>query len=254
MSSLTSLVTAHGPIKPGTKGLDVKALQVALQQAGYRVDADQDYGPRTLMVVKQFETQHGLPPDGVVGAREAALLDLPHSTLVEVATPMIAKTGWPHDDTASLISYYGDPRPDLDRWKAQNVTTVPCPFPLYYAGSLWPHPIPIHKKCALALASALSRIWDAAGKDPHSPILVHVRNYSGSGNLRPVRGADSSRISTHGFWAAIDYDSEHLPLGVGIPASAMPREVVDAYLQTGAFWGNNYTGRKDPMHFQWAHE
>lgn len=252
MSSLASLVT-KAPLKEGDDGAAVLALQLALSQAGYRIGQDSDFGPRTKMVVQQFQTQHGLRPDGVVGPLTAALLDAPHETLVTTAVPLVKapvpgqlQVATPHDDTASLLAFYGKP------WEDSSLLThVPCPWTLYYEGKVWPHPIPFNSKAAKGLAGALNAVWEVAGGNDSS-LLTHIRNYSGSYEYRPVRG--SSRLSCHAFGVAIDFDAEHLPLGHGVPATEMPKEVVDAFKANGAFWGGDYTGRKDPMHFQWAHE
>lgn len=253
MSNLSSLVAIDGPLRLGvTPGPDVRTLQLALSQAGYRVGQDGEFGPRTDMVVRQFQRQHGLDPDGKVGPITAALLDAPHGVLIANAAPIMHATGFPHDDTASLIAFYGNPTGNLEQWKAANVVPVDCPWTLYYEGREWPHPIPFHRKAAPAFEAAFGSIWLAAAKDDHSQLLHHVRAYSGSGNLRPVRG--SSRISTHGFWAAIDFDAEHLPLGHRVPAEEMPAVIVEAFKAQYLFWGGDFVGRPDPMHVQAAHE
>lgn len=254
MSSLASLVGAHGIIAVGDQGDDVTVLQIALRSAGYRIAVDGDFGPGTLSAVKRFQAQHGLLGDGKVGPLTAAMLDAPHESLVETAKPVIVEIPatsykWPMDDTASLVAFYGDPRRGLAEWESSNVVVVEAPFPIYYEGRLQSK-IRFHRKAADALAVALGKIEEAAQLD-HS-VLKHVTNYSGSGNFRPVRG--SSRLSTHAFWAAIDFDAEHLPLGKGVSVDEMPAVVVDAFKSTGAFWGGDYAGRKDPMHFQYAHE
>ncbi len=250
MSSLASLV-ATGPLKLGDDGSAVLALQLALSQAGYRVGQDGDFGPRTQQVVAQFQTQHGLRSDGMVGPLTAALLDAPHETLVATAKPLTnqitAQIGshpypaMPHDDTASLLAFYGKP------WiNAALLTTVPVPFPMSY-GAAPVTKIQVHVKSADALKRALETI---AAFEP--AVRKHVQHFSGTYNYRPIRG--SSRLSCHAFGAAIDFDAANLPLGHGVPASEMPQEVVDAFESQGFFWGGDYTGRKDPMHFQLAHE
>lgn len=251
MSSLSNIVASDGPIRRGDPdGDDVLVLQLALSAAGYRVGTDKVFGPRTEQVLRQFQQQHGLSVDGVLGPRTAAELDKPHDVLVAKAAPLVAATGWPHDDTASLIAFYGQP------WTNPSLLThIPVPFPMTYrvsAANIIPtKTITVHKKCADAFTSALKMIANAAEAD--EGVLRHVRNFSGTYNDRPVRG--SSRRSTHAFGAAIDFDAGALPLGkTGVTADQMPIEVVASFLKTGAFWGGNYTGRKDAMHFQFAHE
>lgn len=251
MSSLASLVQLH-ILRRGDNDQAVRVLQLALSAAGYRVGLDGDFGPGTESAVTRFQTQHGLKSDGVVGPLTAALLDAPHAVLVETARPMAATDGWPHDDTASLIAFYGDPRGDLEGWKTRNVVGVRCPWPLFYESTPWPHEIQFHRRAAGAFEAALTGVWDAANHDPNSPLLIHFSHFSGSGEFRAIRG--SSRLSCHAFWAAVDFDAEHLPLAHPNPPDGIPQAMADLFKKTGAFWGDDYQGRKDPMHFQYAHE
>lgn len=253
MSSLSSLVAADGPLHLGvTDGPDVRALQIALSQAGYRVDinvgtftADTDYW------LRQFQKQHGFIVNGVLDQEEAELLDSPHVELVAKALPLVnVATGWPHDDTASMLAFYGRPWED-----ASLMVPVLVPFAMTYrldSGELLPiHTIKFHKKAAAALGQALTDIAFAAASDPS--VLKRIGKFSGSFNYRPIRG--SSRLSCHAFAAAGDWDAEDMPLGkTGITPSDMPQPVVDAFDRVKFTWGNTYIGRKDPMHFQAAHE
>lgn len=257
MTTLTSYVQATGPMRRNpNKSVLIETLQHQLNAAGYRIGDDGYFGPRTEQVVRRFQEQHGLKQTGIVDISTAAKLDQKPASLVIDAKPIIVSVQdqhWPHDDTASLVDFYGDPREGLEDWKTEHVTTVRCPWTLFYEGKRWSHPIQFHKRAADAFAQALNDIWKAAGEDDQSSMLKHVRNFSGSGEFRTVRG--SSRLSCHAFWSALDFDAEHLPMNhQGIPVEEMPEEIVRAFLDAGAFWGGNYTGRKDPMHFQWAHE
>ncbi len=259
MSSLSALVSADGSIRAGQEGQDVRALQLALSQAGYRIGANGDqfdgiFGSGTELVVKRFQLQHALPVDGIVGPETAAALDRPHAQLVSEAIPQtvtVPATGrqWPHDDTASLIAFYGDP--DAENFEAENIIPIIPPFPITYEGRPIPH-IQFHRKAAPMLSAAFAKMWDAAGHDPVSPILRRVSKFSGSYNNRPVRG--SSRKSTHAFGAALDVAAEELPMGIRVDPAIIPREVVDAFDAFGFFWGNRYLERPDPMHWQLAHE
>lgn len=259
MSSLSSLVKDRY-LRIGDRGAAVVVLQASLQAAGYRIGTivnevpvfDGIFGDGTLLVVKRFQTQHGLLADGRVGGLTAALLDAPHDILVTTARPItvpIKGITLPHDDTASLTSFYGNP--DSASFEMQLVGVTP-PFRLTYDGKPWPHAIMLHKKCAPLFEEAFDKIWVAAGKDNTSPILKRVSRYSGGHVNRPVRG--SSRKSCHAYACAVDFDAEDLPMGKRVPSSFMPIEVDNAFKSVGIFWGGDYVGRPDPMHYQAAHE
>jgi len=250
MSSLSSIVAADGALRrDDPDGVEVLVLQTALSQAGYRVGLDGIFGPRTEQVVRLFQTAHGLASDGVVGPMTAAALDAPHAALVATANPPPSTT-WPHDDTASLLSFYDRP------WSnSELLAHVEPPFPMVYREGNKVTPIRSiqwHSKGVTALSTALSLVWEAAKRDENSEILRHVKNFSGSYNYRPIRG--SSRLSCHAFGAAIDFDAENLPLSKPVAITDMPQVVVECFKSAGFFWGGDYTGRKDPMHFQLAHE
>ena len=151
---------------------------------------------------------------------------------------------WPHDDTNSLIAFYGKP------WEDSSLLThVTPPFVMKYEGTQI-HGILFNVKCAGALLQALNNAWDAYGHDQAAIDASGLSNYSGSYNYRDVRGA--TNLSCHAFGAAIDIDAEHNPLGSN--SGAMPQQVVDAFKAAGAFWGGDFVHRKDEMHFQWATE
>lgn len=234
-----------GLLHLGSEGPAVEAVQTALSTMGYRITVDGDFGPATEHFVCQFQRQHGLPVDGIVGPDTSALLDAPYDAVTSVARPLVTVgTCWPHDDTASLLAFYGRP------WENPALLArVPVPFPMTYESSPV-HEIQFHSRGAGALGAALRKIASLAQSD--SSVLRHVRRFSGGYNYRPVRG--SSRLSCHAFGAAVDFDAEGLPLGTNVPASEIPQVVVNAFKEQGFFWGGDYLGRKDPMHFQLAHE
>ena len=64
-----------GVIKQGQNSMLVQALQERLNEMGYDVQADGDFGPGTLRAVKVFQAEYGLTVDGIVGASTGAKID-----------------------------------------------------------------------------------------------------------------------------------------------------------------------------------
>jgi general secretion pathway protein A len=58
---------AHLRAVPGERGAVVLRLQQILNQAGYPLETDGVYGPKTLAAVMAFQRDFGLPDDGVAG-------------------------------------------------------------------------------------------------------------------------------------------------------------------------------------------
>lgn len=57
-------------LRLGSKGDEVRALQVALQALGYAVGAiDADFGPKTDAAVRALQADRGLAVDGIVGPK-----------------------------------------------------------------------------------------------------------------------------------------------------------------------------------------
>lgn len=60
--------------QPYMQGEDVRKVQSALIKADFSVEVDGFYGPGTVAIVKQFQKQKGLTPDGIVGPATLAKL------------------------------------------------------------------------------------------------------------------------------------------------------------------------------------
>ncbi|ENN90834.1 N-acetylmuramidase domain-containing protein [Bartonella schoenbuchensis] len=80
-AAVSNPIRATG-LRLGCKGYRVEALQKRLNDLGYPVAIDSDYGPNTRSAIFAFQADHNLEVDGVVGAKTQAALD--------VATPMIS--------------------------------------------------------------------------------------------------------------------------------------------------------------------
>jgi Putative peptidoglycan-binding domain-containing protein len=262
MESVVQVVREHGDVKYGAHGEFVKVIQRQLMRAGFPPGggADGSFGTGTRAAIRMFETANNADKvDGVVDMAIATMIDQDAKTgpaPKPIGQPLIHKaTGWPHDDLASLIAFYGDPRGGASvnpRWFSQNIVTVKVPFQLHYDRQPVDS-ITVHRKCSEAIVQAFENLYEAFGRDYRAIAAANLDKYSGVGNYRMVRGS-ASKLSCHAFWAAIDIDAEHLPIGHTNPAkNGMEAEAIAAFEKTGAYWGGRFS-RPDPMHFQYAHE
>ncbi|MCC8445003.1 peptidoglycan-binding domain-containing protein [Xanthomonas translucens] len=90
---------ADGKLEPGERGDAVKHMQGQLAQLGLigrdgkPLHPDGDFGPNTRYAVEQFQREHGLGVDGVVGRNTRAALDqavAQHAPTQQAATPQSA--------------------------------------------------------------------------------------------------------------------------------------------------------------------
>ena len=61
------MASTYGTVRYKDKGDSVKALQTALNSAGYNLDVDGIFGKNTLNAVKSYQKANGLTVDGIVG-------------------------------------------------------------------------------------------------------------------------------------------------------------------------------------------
>jgi len=61
-------------LRKGDNGENVKMLQLKLRKAGFPCGADGEFGPKTELAVKSFQTKNKVPVDGVVGKLTWTLL------------------------------------------------------------------------------------------------------------------------------------------------------------------------------------
>ncbi|GAA2449656.1 hypothetical protein GCM10010191_79230 [Actinomadura vinacea] len=52
---------------PITSGPNVRRWQTQMRERGWNITADGDYGPISQRLCKNFQREHGLPVDGIVG-------------------------------------------------------------------------------------------------------------------------------------------------------------------------------------------
>lgn len=72
--SLAASVEAGQYLRRGDKGQAVRELQRALEELGFEISVDGDFGPKTEAVLKAFQRSRKLGQDGVLGPRTLAQL------------------------------------------------------------------------------------------------------------------------------------------------------------------------------------
>lgn len=168
-------------------------------------------------------------------------------------TDDVGPTKWPHDDTAALKRFYGDPTGQHGEasplWQARNLVVVPFPWVarLAWDTNSKTKGARFHRLAAPALERVFDAIWDHAGKRQSEIEAAGVHLFGGTFNYRVKRGLSS--LSVHAFGAAIDFDPEHNALGA--KSHHIPDWVVECFAREGAVWGGTFR-RKDAMHFQFA--
>ena len=68
-------ITNMPTLKLNSKGAAVKTMQQNLLSLGYTLVADSIFGKGTEAVVKQFQMEHNLSPDGIVGTNTLSVID-----------------------------------------------------------------------------------------------------------------------------------------------------------------------------------
>lgn len=158
-------------------------------------------------------------------------------------------TVWPKDTTAAKVAFYGDPRPLKTRaaWEASNLTWIVPPFKMHYERTPLAH-IRVHAKCADAFMTAFKEIWERFDHDQDKINASGASDYAGCYNPRLIAGS-KTEWSNHSWACAIDLSSASNGFNM---KTTLPRIVIDAFKAQGARWGGDYTGRKDPMHFEFV--
>jgi len=147
-------------------------------------------------------------------------------------------TQWPHDDTNSKTAFFGKPGTNL-------IPIIP-PFQMYYDGHALKS-ITVNKMIATALLLVFNEILDKCGHDQKKVDAIGASAFGGCYNNRSIRG--STNISNHAFGAAIDIDPVNLPLKSN---KKMHPIISTAFKNQGALLGQDYKGRKDPMHAEFV--
>lgn len=153
-------------------------------------------------------------------------------------------TNWPKDNTAAKNAFYGNFN-DAN-WQSKNLILIQLPYKMYYQGSELKHGIRVHRLIAPAVLAAANEIWEKCGHDQEKVNKTGASDFSGCFNIRKI--ADSNNWSNHSWACAIDLSAKTNGFYKG--KGTMDPIVITAFKNQGFFWGGDYKGRTDPMHFE----
>lgn len=151
---------------------------------------------------------------------------------------------WPHDDTTSKNAFYGDFQ--SPGWQALNLRHMNAPFMMYYDKQPLAHGILVHAKIVDALTQVFNDIWNVCNHDQAAVDKTGASDFGGCYNPRRIAG--SNNWSNHSWACAIDLSPGTNGFNTG--HGSISNVVVDAFRRQGLFWGGDYHGRTDPMHFE----
>lgn len=214
------------------------------------MNGDSDLVMSPIDKLKAIQTLLGVEDDGRFEKLSHAALE---SLIIQARTPApappqtdaggaVASSQWPKEADAAV--FYGK-SDGSSKWESENLVTFDAPYAMFMDGRLV-RSIRCHKKVRESLSRILTKIRELY-ITPDAIRAVGLDQYDGCYNFRPVRGS-TSRLSMHSYGAAIDFDSEHNPLGA--THGRMPAEVVAIFKAEGWRWGGDYQNRKDWMHFE----
>lgn len=114
ISTTTSAAASHSTVRYGSTGDEVKTLQNNLNQLGYSLDVDGDFGSKTLAAVRDFQNKNVLTVDGIVGPATWAKLDTLVAAKQEANAPS-KEPKWVGRVTASSLNVRTGPSTDYGR-------------------------------------------------------------------------------------------------------------------------------------------
>lgn len=126
------------------------------------------------------------------------------------------------------------------RFEQKNLVYFDLPYPLRYAGVSVAR-ARCHRLAVDHFVKAFENVKAAGFAD-------QFVEFNGIYARRAARGS-VGQPSTHSWGIAIDMEASRYPLG-GL--QRMPDAIVKCFTDAAFFYGGDFGGRKDPMHFQLA--
>lgn len=241
-------------LKIGATGPDVVKWQTFLVGQSLLEDADGSFGPETEAATVRFQQASGLDGDGAVGDLTLAAAGTLGYDQFDQEPRVVRVKAVSYADKQSAFgplafvpaSLPGNPEAIkiTNNW-AKNLKKVSIPQLAGIGGAPKDCAVLFHSKGADKLAALWAR-WEADG------LLPLIKTWDGAWAPRFIRGSKSV-LSSHAFATAFDINARWNPLGVLPPSSDKPgsvRDLVGAANELGFFWGGDFPGRPDGMHFE----
>ena len=133
----------------------------------------------------------------------------------------------------NLYERYGDPR--IQGWEEKWL----MPWDIQKDFSWFPQrSAVIHKDFRPLLKNVFEQL-------EFKGLHTEIKTFDGLFSQRPVRGGRSA-LSVHSWGAAIDLNAKQNPLGT---AGIWTKAFIETMCYNHIYCGQNWNGRKDPMHF-----
>lgn len=256
-------------LRKGVKGKDVERWQNFLIGRGFNDEilADGEFGQKTHNATVEFQQQHNLKADGVVGNKTFAkamefgfeLVEDPEDASADGPNfppppaglrPLVSNAQ--REKVFGKIEFKRKPVPGnkenvviTNGWDKENIEKVIIPQLVGVSGAPHDGGVFFHRLARKQLLDMWAG-WEKAG------LRDRVLTYGGAYVPRLVRGTTST-LSNHAFGTAFDINVAFnflgaMPALVGRKGSV--RELVKVANDNGFWWGGHFSKRKDGMHFE----
>jgi peptidoglycan hydrolase-like protein with peptidoglycan-binding domain len=240
----------NSTIKRGDRGEEVKSWQRFLVDSGYDIEKiDGIFGKITEEKTKKIQIRHGITPDGIVGTDSWNLMFRSNTKL----RPMGSNSE--RERSFGKFSYTPNPIPGNPEnirmdpvWCRENIRQVSIPQLMGIKGAPKSGIIQFHKLGSENIKKFFQSVED-------NNLLEKIISWDGSFVPRFIRGS-STYLSNHSWATAFDINARWNPLGSSGAkrgSTGSVHEILEIAEENGFYWGGNFRGRPDPMHFELAY-
>jgi hypothetical protein len=206
---------------------------------------------RVVAYVQRLAGLKGDDVDGLWGDQtEQAYTELVHRRLFGTPEPTwrpedrveVNPNNWPSQRTdAELIAHYGPVNTDQRR------ITLPYPHRIAWDPAKAINSFSCHRKVHDSMLRVLTKVFDVYGIGEIQRLRLDM--WGGCLNVRPIRGG--TRMSTHSWGIAVDYDPENNQLKWGADRATFARPEYERWWQCWEEEGWVSLGRT--RNFDWMH-